>query len=83
MEIHFSPEVQAKLEQMVRESGRPGDQLVQDALVGYFDELAQTRATLDARYDDLESGTVEAIDGESFFESLHLREQEMKKTTTQ
>ena len=83
MEIHISPEVEAKLEQIARESGRPGDQLVEDALVGYFDELAHTRALLDSRYDGLESGRTEPIDGESFFESLRLQEREMKKTTPQ
>ena len=31
MEVHFKPDVQAKLEQMARESGRPSDELVEDA----------------------------------------------------
>lgn len=64
MEVHFKPEVQAKLEQMARESGRPSDELVEDAVAGYFDELAHTRETLDRRFDDLESGRVKPIDGE-------------------
>ena len=55
MEVHFKPEVQAKLEQMARESGRPSDELVEDAVVGYFDQLARTREMLDRRFDDLES----------------------------
>lgn len=72
MEIHISPDVQAKLDQMARDSGCPSDQLVEDALLGYFDELTETRDTLDSRYDDLESGRVEPIDGEEFFESLRV-----------
>jgi predicted transcriptional regulator len=83
MEIHISPDVQAKLDQMARDSGCPSAQLVEDALLGYFDELANTREMLDSRYDDLESGRVEPIDGEEFFESLRLREEEMKKPTPQ
>ena len=63
MEVHFKPDVQAKLEQMARESGRPSNQLVEDAVVGYFDELAHAREMLDRRFDDLESGTVKPIDG--------------------
>jgi predicted transcriptional regulator len=55
MEVHFKPEVQAKLEQMARESGRPSDELVEDAVAGYFDQLARTREMLDRRFDDLES----------------------------
>ena len=56
MEVHVKPEVQAKLDQMLRESGRPSDELVEDAIISYFDELACTRKMLDSRYDDLESG---------------------------
>jgi predicted transcriptional regulator len=70
MEIHISPDVQAKLDQMARDSGCPSDQLVEDALLGYFDELADTREMLDSRYDDLESGRVKPIDGEEAFRSL-------------
>jgi predicted transcriptional regulator len=64
MEVHVRPEVQEKLDQMVRESGRPSDELVEDAILGYFDELAYTRETLDSRYDDLESGKVKLITGD-------------------
>jgi predicted transcriptional regulator len=63
MEVHFKPEVQAKLEQMARESGRPSDELVEDAVAGCFDELARTREMLDRRFDDLESGRVKPMDG--------------------
>ena len=44
MEVHFTPDVQAKLEQMARESGRKSEDLVEDAVTGYFDELAYARA---------------------------------------
>ena len=39
MKISFKPEVQAKLEQMARESGRSSHELVEDALLAYFDEV--------------------------------------------
>lgn len=64
MEVHVSPEAQAKLDQMVRESGRPSEELVEEAIMGYFDEIAYTRETLDRRYDDLESGRVKLIGGD-------------------
>ena len=70
MEVRFTPEVQAKLEQMARETGRPSDKLVEDAVTGYFDELAQARETLDRRFDDLESGRVKPVDGEEAYRSL-------------
>ena len=77
MEVHFNPDVQAKLEQMARESGRPSDELVEDALIGYFDEVAHTREMLDRRFDDLESGRVKLIDGEEAYRRL------MEKTAEQ
>jgi predicted transcriptional regulator len=77
MEVHFKPDVQAKLDQMARESGRPSDELVEDAVIGYFDELAHTREMLDRRFDDLESGRVKPIDGEEAYRHL------MEKTDAQ
>jgi len=64
MEVSFKPEVQAKLDALARECGRPSDQLVEDAVVGYIDELANTREHLDARFDDLKSGRVKPIPGD-------------------
>jgi predicted transcriptional regulator len=77
MEVHFTPDVQAKLEQMARDTGRPSNELVEDAVIGYFDELAHMRETLDRRYDDLESGRVKPIDGEEAYRRL------MEKTEAQ
>ena len=77
MEVDIKPDVQAKLEQMARESGRPRNELVEDALIGYFDEVAYTREMLDRRFDDLESGRVKAIDGEEAYRLL------MEKTEAQ
>jgi predicted transcriptional regulator len=77
MEVHFRPDVQAKLERMARESGRPSDELVEDAVIGYFDELAHTREMLDRRFDEMESGGVQPIDGEEAYRRL------MEKTEAQ
>jgi hypothetical protein len=64
MEVHFAPDVEKKLNDLAAESGRGTDELLQDALAGYFDELVQTRGMLNSRYDELKSGKVESIDGE-------------------
>jgi len=61
----------------VIETGRGADELVEDAMIGYFEELAQTRAMLDGRYDAMKSGRVEPLDGEAFFEDLRHREEEL------
>ena len=79
MEVHFKPDLQAKLDKLATETGRPTGELVEDAVAGYFDELVQTREMLDSRYDDLKSGRVKPIDGEEFFESLRRREDELLK----
>jgi predicted transcriptional regulator len=74
MEVHFNPDLQAKLDKLASETGRPTRELVEDAVAGYCDELVRTREMLDSRYDDLKSGRVKPIDGEEFFEGLRRRE---------
>jgi hypothetical protein len=74
MEVHFAPELQAKIDQLVSETGRTPDTLLADAMAGYVVELAGTREMLNSRYDDLKNGKVKLIDGEGFFESLRKRE---------
>jgi len=70
MEVHFAPEVEKKLNDLAARSGRGTDELLQDALAGYLDELAQTREMLNRRYDELKSGKVTLIDGEEAFARL-------------
>jgi predicted transcriptional regulator len=64
MEVHFAPDVEKKLHDLAAQSGRGTDELVQDALAGYLDNLDQTRNTLNSRYDDLKSGRVKPIPGD-------------------
>ncbi len=80
MDVHLNnPDLQEKLDRWVSETGRGPDELVEDAMVGYFDELDRARQTLDSRYDDLKNGRVKPIDGEEFFENLRRREDELLK----
>jgi hypothetical protein len=79
MEVHFTPETEKKLKDLAAQTGRGTDDLVEDAMAGYVEELAQTREMLNSRYDDLKSGRVKPIDGEEFFESLRRREDELLK----
>jgi hypothetical protein len=65
MVVHFAPDVEKKLNDLATQSGRgTADELVQDVIQGYFDELAQAREMLNSRYDDLKSGRVKPIPGE-------------------
>ena len=56
MEVHLTPDIQAKLEQMACDAGRQPAEVIEDAVLGLFDELAYTREMLDRRYDDMGSG---------------------------
>jgi predicted transcriptional regulator len=70
MEVQLTPEVQAKLDQMARDAGRQPAEVIEDAVVGLYDELAFTRQMLDRRYDEVESGKVQGIDGEEAYRLL-------------
>ncbi len=83
MVVHVTPETAKKLNDLAAETGREPDQLVEDALAGYLEELAAARQTLDGRYDDLKSGRVKPIDGDAFFERLRQREVDLLKRPQQ
>ena len=61
MEVHFAPELQAKIDRLVIETGCAPDKLVEDAMAAYVDELVETREMLNSRYYDLKSGRVKPI----------------------
>lgn len=67
MEVQFTPDLQEKLDQMARDTGRRSDELVRDAVMGFFDEFAFTREMLERRYRDLETGRVQPVDGEEAY----------------
>jgi predicted transcriptional regulator len=70
MEVHFSDELQQKLDELAVETGRDREDFVHDALAGYFSELQQANKMIDDRYDEIRSGKVKLIDGEEAFRSL-------------
>ena len=73
MEVHLSPELEKRLNDLAMQSGRPVAELVQDALPDLVDELADTRIMLDRRYDDIKSGKVKLIPGDEAFARLRER----------
>lgn len=64
MEVHFTPETEKKLRDLAAESGRRTDELAEDAMASYVDELLRTREMLNDRYDELKSGRVNPIPGD-------------------
>jgi predicted transcriptional regulator len=79
MEVHLKPDTESRLNELASKSGRPTDELVEDAMAGYLAEVAEVRAMIDGRYDEFRSGRVTPIDGESFFENLRQRQAELTK----
>jgi predicted transcriptional regulator len=70
MELELTPELEAKLDRLSRETGRQTRELVETALTGYVDELLELRETLDRRYDDIKNGKVNLIPGHEVFRRL-------------
>lgn len=67
------PDLAAKVERWVSETGRPAEELIADVIAGYFEELERTRETLDRRYDDVKSGRVKLVPGEDVIARLRER----------
>ena len=70
MQLQLTAELEAKLKDIAAQSGQPVDELVENVMGGYVDELTETKAMLDTRYDDIKSGRVQLIDGEEAFARL-------------
>ena len=79
MDIHFAPDVEKKLNDLASKSGRGTEELLQDALAGYLDELTETRDMLDSRYDEMKSGRVKLLDGEEALARLKARTEAQRK----
>jgi predicted transcriptional regulator len=70
MEVQLRPETESRLQELASKTGRAPNDLIEDAMAGYLQELAQAREMLDNRYDDIKSGRVKPLDGEEAFAEL-------------
>ena len=50
MEVHFNPDIEARLNQLANETGRAKDEFVQDAMAGYFDEFVNSYLRITMEY---------------------------------
>ena len=73
MEVNFAPDLQARIDQLVTETGRAPKKLLEDAMAGYVAELVETREMLDGRYDDLKSGRMKPIPGDEVISRLRAK----------
>ena len=78
MEVHLRPETESRLQELASKTGRAPNDLIEDAMAGYLQELAQVRGMLDNRYDDLKSGRAKPVDGDEAFASLRLKSKERR-----
>lgn len=75
MEVHLKPETESRLQELAAKAGRAPDELLEDAMAGYMQELVGVREMLDSRYDDIESGRVKPLAGEEAIAKLRQRGQ--------
>ena len=83
MKLHLKPKTWSRLQELAAQTGRSPDELVEDAMAGYLQEIAAVRETLDSRFDEVENGKVQVVDGEAFFEELSRRVELNKRRTSQ
>jgi len=76
MVVHLKPETESRLRELSATTGRAPEDLVEDAMSGYLEELTRTRKMLNSRYDEIKSGQVKQIDGEEAFNRMRRKSQE-------
>ena len=66
------------MNELAADSGRASEEIVEDALAGYLEEVTSVRKTLNSRYDDVKSGRVKPIDGEEAFRRLRQKSEQRR-----
>ena len=82
MEVHLNPDLEKKLNDLAAKTGRRTDELVEDVMTGYLNELVEVRGLLDSRYDDLKGGRVKLIDGEEAFARMREKSKRRRDGST-
>ena len=78
MEVHLKPETESRLQELAAKTGRAADELIEDAMAGYLQEIASVREMLDNRYNELKNGSVKPIDGEAAYEKIRRRSKDRR-----
>lgn len=79
MEVKLSPEIEKKLNDLAAQSGVTAAAIAEDAIAGYVGELADTRAMLDRRCDEIKSEKVKMIPGDEAFARLMAKTEAERK----
>jgi predicted DNA-binding protein len=78
MSIQLTPEHEARIKELARQTGRDNAEVLGEVIDSYFEELGRINATLDRRFDEIKSGQVEAINGDEVFERLRRKSEERR-----
>jgi len=78
MSIQLTPEHEARIKELARQTGRDNTEVLGEVIDSYFEELGRINATLDRRYDEIESGQVKPIKGDEVFERLRRKSEERR-----
>jgi predicted DNA-binding protein len=73
MQVRFKPGIESRLNELVAKTSRSAADLIEDAMVGYLAEVAETCNMLDGRYDDVKSGRVSQFTANRPFDSFGAR----------
>ncbi len=80
MAVNLKPETESRLQELSAATGRPPEELIEDAMAGYLAELAQVREMLDTRYDDWKGGRAKPIDGEEAFNRIRGKSEDRRRS---
>ena len=78
MSIQLTPEHEARIKELARQTGRDNNEVLGEVIDSYFEELGRINATLDRRYDEIKSAEVKAINGDEVFERLRGKSEERR-----
>ena len=78
MSIQLTPEHEARIKELARQTGRDNNEVLGEVIDSYFEELGRINATLDRRYDEIKSAEVKAISGDEVFERLRRKSEERR-----
>ena len=79
MDVTLNEDLAAKLKQWAAETVRGPDELVADAMSGYFQELGRTRELIDSRYEELRDGKVAPIESDEALRLLKQRTEAQRR----
>ena len=78
MSIQLTPEHEARIKELARQTGRDNTEVLGEVIDSYFEELGRINATLNRRYDEIKSGEVKPISGDEVFERLRRKSEERR-----